>query len=321
MADGDHAAKVAEVGIVVDFDEIKGSARGRDWVIAEIAGRQYGVVSRAQLVAAGIGPGAIETRIRRFGLLPLHRGVYAVGHTALVPLAREMAAVLACGPGAVVSHSSAAGAIWCLLDPLAGPVDITIPRSNRRRPGIRVHRSRLLEPQDRRVICGVPVTSPERTLIDLAETADGRELERAYDEALTQRLTSPSSMAAAVGRLRGRRGLARIEALVARDGEPAFTRSQAEERMLELARNARLPAARTNRRIGRHTVDFEWQAERLVVEVDGYRFHSTRSAFERDRRRDAELMAAGYRVIRVTWRQLESEPLAVVARIAQALAA
>jgi very-short-patch-repair endonuclease len=228
--------------------------------------------------------------------------------------------VLACGRGAVISHHSAAGSVWRMLDVRFEPIDVTIPRSNRRRPGLLVHRSRILAPEDRRVVRGIPVTSPERTLIDLAETADDRELERAYDEALTQRLMTTASFTAAVQRARGRRGTRRINRLVGRDTEPAITRSEAERRLLELTRAAGLPAARTNVAIGGYTVDFEWRAQRLIVEVDGHQFHSTRSAFERDRRRDAGLTAAGYRVARVTWRQLESEPLAVVARLPAALA-
>ncbi|MEA2363574.1 MAG: hypothetical protein QOD71_2719 [Thermoleophilaceae bacterium] len=156
-------------------------------------------------------------------------------------------------------------------------------------------------------------------MVDLADHAPDRYLERAFEEALTRRVATTASIAAAVERLPGRRGATRLKALLERDAEPALTRSEAEERLLALIREAALPPPEVNRRIGRHTVDFVWRDRRLIVETDGYRFHSTRTAFERDRIRDAELTAAGFRVIRVTWRQLEKEPLAVLTRLAQAL--
>jgi putative AbiEi antitoxin of type IV toxin-antitoxin system len=164
-----------EVGLVVDVTAVRPPRPGRDSTIATLATMQYGVVSRAQLLAAGIGPGAIATRIKRHQLHRLHRGVYAVGHTALVPLAREMAAVLACGPNACLSHLSAAW-LWRLLDAVVELVEVTVQGSTRRRPGLRVHTSRLLGPDQ---VCrhrGLPVTTPERTLIDLAEAAPARDL-------------------------------------------------------------------------------------------------------------------------------------------------
>jgi very-short-patch-repair endonuclease len=288
-------------------------------MIATLATMQYGVVSRKQLLAAGIGPGAIETRLKRHQLHPLHRGVYAVGHTALVPLAREMAAVLACGPEAVLSHRTAAW-IWRILELAGELVEVTVTRSNRRRPGLIVHRSRSLRPADTQMHRGLPVTSLARTLLDFAEAATARELERAFDEAITQRLTTYPALAAAVRQANGHHGARAVRDLLARSEEPAITRSEAEERFLSLTREACLPAPEVNAQVGSHLVDFLWRECRLVVEVDGYRFHSSRTAFERDRRRDADLSAAGYRVLRFTWRQLVEEPVAVIARLAQALA-
>jgi very-short-patch-repair endonuclease len=289
-------------------------------MIATIAERQYGIVSTRQLLAAGIGPGAIATRVRRHGLHRLHRGVYAVGHTALVPLAREMAAVLACGPGAAISHRSAA-TLWQLLAEIEGPVDVTVTRSGRSHRGLRVHRSRSLRPEDIQTRHGIPVTRPTRTLLDLADDATERELERALDEALAQRLTTRAALVAAVKAAQGRHGAAKLRHVIERDDGPALTRSEAEERFLALVRAAGLETPEVNVRLGSHEVDFLWRGRRLVVEIDGYRFHSSRQAFERDRRRDAELAAAGYRVIRITWRQLVKEPYSVVARLSQVLAA
>jgi very-short-patch-repair endonuclease len=311
-----------EVGLIVDVRLAPPRRPGRDWSIAALAERQYGVVARWQLLAAGIGPGAIDTRLKGHRLHRLHRGVYAVGHTALAPFAKEMAAVLACWPGALISHGSAAASIWRLLEPPERPVELTVVLGGRsRRPGLRVHGSRLLAPEEVRIVRGIPVTSPARTLIDLAEIASDRELERAYDEALTRNLATTASVTAAVQRTTGRRGIKRLRALLQRDTEPAFTRSEAEERLLALVRASGLPQPEVNAAVGDHTVDFVWRNKHLAVETDGYRFHSTRAAFERDRLRDADLTARGFRVIRVTWRQLSEQPLAVVARLADALAA
>jgi very-short-patch-repair endonuclease len=307
--------------LVVDVGLVRPERDGPDWAIAALAERQYGVVSRSQLLAARLGPGAIATRVSGFRLHRLHRGVYAVGHRALVPLADEMAAVLACWPCALVSHRSAATSIWQLLDGRPEVVDLTVTRAHQpRRPGLRMHRTRRLAPEDVRVVRGIPATSPARTVVDLAEVATDRELERAFDEAMTRNLTTTASVTAAVERMQGRRGTTRVRALLDRDSDPAFTWSEAEERLLALVRDAGLAEPAVNRRVGRHTVDFLWPDRRLIVETDGFRFHSTRSAFERDRARDGELTAAGFRVMRITWRQLTDHPLAVVAQVARALA-
>jgi very-short-patch-repair endonuclease len=307
------------VGLVVDVAAVRPPRAGTDWILAELATRQYGVVSRAQLLAAGIGAGAIQTRLTGHYLHRLHRGVYAVGHTALDPLAWEMAAVLACGPDAAISHRTAA-VRFSLLECRGPLIDVTVGRSNRKRPGLAIHRSRTFEPRDVHMHRGIPTTTPTRTLLDLAEIAPPRDLERAFDEAITRRLTTHASLSAVVERSKGRRGMGKLQDVLARSTEPTLTRSEAEERYLALVREAGLPAPAVNPVIEGHRVDFLWRGDRLVVEVDGFRFHSSRSAFERDRRRDAELQAAGYRVVRVTWRQLVEEPVAVVARLARALA-
>jgi very-short-patch-repair endonuclease len=311
----------SEVGLVVDVSAVEPPRPGQDWMIGTLASRQYGVVSTRQLLAAGIGSGAIASRVRRSRLHRLHRGVYAVGHTALVPLAREMAAVLACGgAGAAISHRSAA-VLWGLVPRDDGPVDVTVARSRGRRPGLRIHRSRTLQADDVLWLQGIPTTSPERTLLDFAETAQDRELERALDEAIVQKLTTHAALVAAVRDALGRRAAPRLRALLAHSDPPALTRSEAEERLLALVRAARLEAPEVNVRVCGHLVDCLWRRRRLIVEIDGYRFHSSRSAFERDRRRDAELAAAGYQVIRMTWRRITEEPYSVVALLSQALAA
>jgi very-short-patch-repair endonuclease len=252
-------------------------------------------------------------------LYPVLPGIYAVGHPALAPLAREVAALLWAGPDAVISHDSAA-CVWGIGEG-AREVHVTIRgRHLGRRPGVRVHRVERLSARDVGLREGLPVTAPARTLIDVAAGAVPRSFERAVSEARVQRLVTDSELAAAVARCPGRAGVASTRALLEAERGPAITRSHAEARMLELLRRAELELPLSNARLHGYEVDFLWRDAMLVVEVDGYAYHAHRAAFERDRTRDQVLVAAGYRVIRVTWRQLEHEPLAVVARIAQALA-
>jgi very-short-patch-repair endonuclease len=249
----------------------------------------------------------------------VHRGIYLVGHTAAPQRAREMAAVLVCGPGAVVSHRTAAG-LWALLSPdEASAVDVTVVDSwGRDRPGVKVHRACRLERRDVRQLDGIPVTSPARTLLDLAVVVPPDAFERALAEAEARRLVRERDLTDVLSRNRGRRGAGVLRAFFVGQ-EAVLQRSRAERRLLSLVRGAALPAPELNTRLGRFEVDFLWRAERLVVEVDGYALHGGRAAFERDRRRDAELQAEGLRVMRVTWRQLVGEPNAVIARLIRAL--
>jgi very-short-patch-repair endonuclease len=299
-----------------------GVGNGADRVIAALAARQCGVVGREQLLTAGIDGGAIKRRIRARRLHPIHRGVYLVGHPVPVHGAREMAAVLACGAGAVVSHRSAAN-LWQLLPYPANPppVDITVAgRDAGVRRGIRAHRVRTLDQRDTRRVGRVPATSAARTLLDLAGVLPTSELERAIAEAQVRRLVRKRDLADQLERNPGRPGTRALRRLLDVEGGPAFTRSKAERRMLRLVRAAELPVPRVNSRLERYEVDFLWPDHKLVVEFDSFRFHSPRARFERDRERDAVLAAAGYTVIRVTWRQLVDAPEAVAARIAAALA-
>ncbi|NIQ52897.1 MAG: DUF559 domain-containing protein [Gammaproteobacteria bacterium] len=192
--------------------------------------------------------------------------------------------------------------------------------SERRRPGVRVHRVRALPPDEVTRIDGIPVTNPVRTLLDLAGAVDRRDLERALARADRQGLAGRKKILALLARHPRRPGAGALRACLRADISPALTRSRAEEEFLDLAGRAQFRAPEANVVIEGHEVDFLWRAERLVVEVDGFAYHGSRRTFERDRRRDAVLAARGYHVMRVTWRQLGTEPEAVVARLAQALA-
>jgi very-short-patch-repair endonuclease len=264
--------------------------------VAALAADQCGVVTTAQLTAAGLGERAVAHRVSHGRLTRLHRGVYQVGPIAH-PHVREMAAVLA--TGGILSHRSAA-AMWGFRVEHAGEVHITTTATARSRSGIRVHRTASLTAA---VHNGLPLTTVARTLEDLARHLPRHELERAIEAAEIQRLIRREELKPA---LRG-------------TDEPRFTRSEAERRLLKLIRAARLPAPVTNVRVAGCEVDLLWRDRSLVVEVDGFAYHGNRAAFERDRRRDAALQAAGYRVVRFTWRQIVEEPHAVVARLAQLL--
>jgi very-short-patch-repair endonuclease len=286
----------------------------------QVASEQHGVVSRPQLLTAGVSPRAIELLLARPQVRALHRGVYQVGAVA-GPLAREMAAVLACGAGAVVGLRSA-GALWRLLAAHAadGPVHVLVPwRRGADRPGILARRVRSLADEEVTTLHGVPITTPARTLFDLAAEVGARELERAVARAERNGIVGQETLRAMMPRYAGRPG-SRAMALVLGAGDIAFVRSEAEERFLILIRDGRLPMPRVNVKVRGLEVDFYWPAARLVVEVDGFAYHGSRAAFERDRRRDGRLTAAGFRVLRVTWRELTEEPSAVLARVAQALA-
>jgi very-short-patch-repair endonuclease len=294
----------------------------RDARIAAIAGHQRGRVNRRQLLAAGLSKNQIHRLVRIDWLLREHAGVYAVGYRSNAPLGRETAALLAARDGAVLSHGSAA-AVWGID---AIPVDPDLVHllvdadAEIRRAGIRTHRSRTLRPPDRRVHLDLPVSSPARMLLDVAAERDDRTLERAFDQALVLGITTQreiSEMLACAGGHHGRRALTDI---VTDHLTTTVTRSEAEERLLSVVRAAGLPKPEVNALLHGYEVDFWWPEARLVVEVDGYRFHSSRTAFERDRLRDARLLAAGIDVLRVTWRRLEHEQYAVIVEIATALA-
>lgn len=285
---------------------------------AEIASRQHGVVSHGQLVAVGITPRAIEWRVGVGRLYAMRRGVYAVGHPRTDSLAVAAAAILACGEGAVLSHGSAA-ALWGLIDPPDVVAVTLVGRDCGAKPGIRRRRVARLSATDLEVRSDLPVTAPARTLLDLAQVMTQRQLRRAVDEAVVQRLVDEDALVAVLERYPGRRGAKRLRQLLQARQGPSLTRSEAERRLLEVLEAHDLPRPETNVRLGRFEVDLLWRAERLVVEVDGYAFHGTRTAFERDRERDAELQAARFAVARVTWRQIVDAPGVTANRIARLL--
>lgn len=296
------------------------AASDRDAVIGSLAARQHGVVARAQLLRAGLPRHAIDYRVKRGRLRCLHRGIYRVGPVR-GRLESEAAAVLACGETAVLSHRSA-GHLWEMLRGRPeDPVEVSIGRGDRNPgPSVRVHRVTGLAVDETTEVQGIPVTTPARTVLDLAASVGEWELEQALARAERSGRGVLQELETLLMRYPRRSGTRVLRAILARDAEPALTRSVAESRFLALIRSAELPEPEANARIQGYEVDFLWRAQRLVVEIDGFEFHSSSSAFERDRLRDGALIAGGWRVLRVTWRQLTRAPEALLARVAQALA-
>lgn len=288
--------------------------------VAAIAAVQRGRVSREQLLAAGISYKVIARLVRRNMLFPLPGGVFAAGSLAPVELGDETAALLAAGPGAALSHSSAAS-LWEMRPPGAA-VEVVVPHNRGvRLARVHVHRSRLLAAKDIRFHKGLPVTSPARTLLDLTAILTPRQLELAFDRALVKRIMRLGDVEDVLARMPGRTGTPVLRAVLADHRGPTLTRSQAEELFLALVRRAQLPQPRVNARTAGYEVDFLWPAERVVVEIDGFRYHSTRRAFDHDHRKDQVLFSAGLIVLRFTYEQLKREPLNVIAQVAGALGA
>lgn len=294
-------------------------ARGGDGAIAALAGRQHGVVSRRQLLELGLGRRAIGHRIERGRLHAVHRGVYAVGHRVVSPRGAWMAAVLAVGDDAVLSHRSAA-ALWGIRPFTGTRVDVSADRRLRSRAGLRLHAVQLA-PDEVTTRDGIHVTTPSRTLLDLAAVVPVHHLERAMNEAERRHLADPLSLDALLHRHPTRAGRAALRRALGRahPGGLTLTRSDLEARFLAFldARAIPRPATNVPLTVGGVTIEADclWRGERLVVELDGYATHATRAAFEGDRARDRRLQAAGWRVVRITWRQLHDEPREVAAQL------
>jgi Protein of unknown function (DUF559) len=256
--------------------------------------------------------GAIEVRLRSGRLIPIHRGVYAVGHDRLTQEGRWMAAVLACGPGAVLSHSSAAR-LWVIRIADATRIDVTTPKRTGRAAtrGIRLHTTRRLDPDETTIHHAIPTTTPQRTLLDLAEVLTPRQLAAAADAAERHHLHAP------IEPRHGRHGTPSLGALknLSDRALASPTRNDLEAAMLDIAIRAGLPPPQINITVEGYECDFVWAQYRLIVETDGFETHGTRRGFRDDRRRDVELQIAGWRVARFAYEHVLYEPQTVIQQL------
>jgi very-short-patch-repair endonuclease len=320
-----------------------------DRAVGALARRQYGVVARWQLLEVGVTGRQIKLRLRSGRLHEVHRGVYLVGHTVPPAYAPEMSALLACGwdttlgreiPAAVLSHRSAA-VIWDLLPagrsrhrrrersprgpgrppphPATTHVCVTVPpERNATRPRIDIRRA-VLDRRDVRGRARLVLTSPPRTILDLAAELEPEDLEWTVAEASYRRLVSERELSDQLRRNPGKRGVPGLRRILDLPPRPSRTRSPAERRMLRLLRRAGMTGYETNARIHGYEVDVLWRAQRFAVEIDGYDGHSGRVAFERDRLKIATLKARGVDVLPVTPRNLREDPEGVLTRLLAAL--
>ena len=273
-------------------------------VLGRIASAQHGVVTRAQLLDAGVSADVIKKRVRKGLLLAVHGGVYRVGHEAPSVLPRYLAAVLACGEDAVLSGRAAGHLLGLLKGSAPGP-EVTAP-TDHRVPGIRTRRSQL-DPREATIVRRIPVTTVPRTLVDLAAVLTPDALARACHEAGVQHRTTPAQVEAVLARRPTSPGAGKLRAVLR--GDVHVSLSKLEQRFLRLLRQDRLLLPpHTNRHAGTKRVDCRWPEQRLTVELDSYRYHQSRHAWEQDRRREREAHARGDEFRRYTWGDVFEDP-------------
>jgi very-short-patch-repair endonuclease len=287
----------------------------RDRVVGALADRQHGVVARVQLLAAGLSAAAIGRAIEAGRLRAVFRGVYAVGHIALRREGWWMATLLVCGEGAALSHRTAAS-LWGMLTGPLLPIDVsTSTDRGRRHFGITNHRTHVHR-IDSLVIDDLRVTTPSRTIVDLAAILEGRALRAAVERAQDLRRFDPEDIRATLERAPRRPGTRRLTNLIVlMQPDKDNAHSHLERQFMALVRKARLPRPQPNREIAGRSRDFAWPQQRLVVETDGYRHHASRAAKRRDNRRDRELTALGWRAVRFTYEEIAFEPAEVAAEV------
>ena len=291
--------------------------------IRALAERQHGVAATWQLLQLGISEDIVRSRRNGALLVPIFQGVYALGHQRLTREGRWMSAVLACGPGAVLSHFSA-GHLWGVCGSY-GPIEVLRqsggfhPKGHR---GVRLHQTRRLELWELTVERGVPVASMERVLLDLAAQTDAKRLERILVHSYKRDDFSWSRLARILKRTRGRKGAGKLRRIVLEvEPEALETKSVSEVDFLALCRRSNLPTPAVNVLVEGHLVDFLWSTPKVVVETDSWSHHGDRPTFEKDRQTDVDLIAAGYEVHRATYKMLERNPDPFLRNVRRALSA
>ncbi|MGN6815283.1 MAG: type IV toxin-antitoxin system AbiEi family antitoxin domain-containing protein [Solirubrobacterales bacterium] len=293
-------------------------AKTRPHPLADLACRQHGVVSVGQLHALGWSKSSIEKAVIGGRLHRIDRSVYAVGHTNLSLHGECLAAVLACGPGAVLSHHSAAW-LWGLARWSPEPFHVTGPVARRPRMPVRIHRARRLEDADRGLIEEIPVTAVPRLLLDLAACLKPKSLDRLVERTEEKELFDLRRVEDLLVRTVGHHGHGRLRKTIALYKPTSFTRSGLERRFLELCLEAGLPQPHMNYVEAGFELDAYWPEYRFAVELDVFETHGTRAAFERDRMRQEDLLLAGIVITRVTGPRLQQEPAEVIRRVARLL--
>lgn len=293
---------------------IRPQGRTVEHELARLAHRSHGVITYSQLIRAAISPAEIKARARSGALLREYRGVYRVGHRAPSVEARYLAAVLACGEGAVLSGRAAAH-LWGLLKGPPPAPEVTA-RTQRRIAGVKVRRARRAK-REATTWRGVPVTTPAQTLVDLAAAVDEAELARACHEAGVRHGTTPRRVEAVLARQPTAPGARRLRRVL--HGDARVTLSRLEAIFLERLQEAELPLPKTNRRVGERRVDCHWSERRLTVELDGYHYHNSRHAWELDRRREREARARGDEFRRYSWGDVFEAPELMLAELRRLL--
>ena len=279
---------------------------------------QFGPIAHRQLVALGIGAEQIKSLVRRGRLHVIYSGVYSLGHRHLDRNGRLMAAALACGPGAILSHRTA-GFLWGLVA-FRNPIDLTAPTHVRSRPGFVACRSRTLTAADCTTRNRLPVTTLARTLVDLASVLDVQRLRGAYEEADRLHHLSLSELLGQCERNPGRRGVGHLRRWALEAAAPPPGKTELERLVVSVCDEHGLPRPETNVTVEGYEADALWPRSKVIVEADSFEFHRSRSAFERDRRRDVQHRLAGYTVVRLTHRRLTEEPETVAAELGLLLA-
>jgi very-short-patch-repair endonuclease len=264
---------------------------------AEIAGQNQGIVTRTQLLAAGVTDKEIRYRLRVGMLIREYKGVYRVGHRAPSVEARYLAAVRACGDGALLCGRAAGYLLGLLKGPPPPPEVMT--STDRRIGGVTTRRSRRIDPRDATTFRGIPITTVPRTLVDLAAVLSLGDLARACHEAGVRYGTKPRHVEAVLARRPNSRGASRLRSITR--GDHKLVLSRLEAAFLRLLRKAGLPLPQTNKPAGGRRVDCRWPEQRLTVELDSYTFHNSRHTWEQDRRREREARARGDEFRRYTW--------------------
>lgn len=259
-------------------------------------------MTRCQLLEAGLGKDGITYRIAKGWLIPVHTGIYAVGHVPQSAIDRAYAALLACGPKALLSHSTAA-CVWGIDNRWPTPFEVIVDTA-RRRPGIRTHRATIIR-KDVRRHQGIRVTSPGRTILDNAPRLTDKALARAVNDLRLARHLRIPDLAEVAQRLPRHPGACRVRQFTEDPTGP--TRSEFEDAFAAFTDAHGLPRAALNTRIAGYEVDALFRAHKVIVELDGWDVHRTKAAFERDRERDASTLAAGYRTLRITWERLQNQ--------------